>query len=339
MKVLIIRVGALGDVLHALPAVAALRSARPDWEIDWVVDPRWAPLLAAMDTDGRGPHIRRVHIAETKQWSAKPLSWATARSILKLRSAVNSERYDIAVDMQGTLRSSVIGGFAKARVFAGYSDPRESLARSLYGQPFTRRGTHIVEQGMALLAEASGVELISSSVQLPYEGWAEDWARELVDGRKICMLGAGGGWGAKQWPAQRYGELAQDLKAMGYTVLVNAPRKDDAVVASVIQTSNGAAEPVVCNVAGLVALTRRAALMVGGDTGPMHLAATFGIPVVALFGPTSPERNGPWGPGPKIVLRDPNSLTTYKRTQVTEAGLAKISVWQVMEAVRTLGNW
>jgi heptosyltransferase-1 len=93
---------------------------------------------------------------------------------------------------------------------------------------------------------------------------------------------------------------------------------------------------VVCNVAGLVALMRRTDLVVGGDSGPTHLAAALAVPVVALFGPTSPERNGPWGPGPKRVLRDPASLTSYKRSAETEAGLARISVQQVMEAVEEL---
>src|ERR1700761_3273732 len=107
MKILILRVGAMGDVLHALPAVKALHEARPDWTIDWVVAPNWAPLL--VNGEGMGPVVRRVHVAETKQWSKAPASPATLRSIFELRRALRSESYDLAVDMQGTLRSAGVG--------------------------------------------------------------------------------------------------------------------------------------------------------------------------------------------------------------------------------------
>ncbi len=106
---------------------------------------------------------------------------------------------------------------------------------------------------------------------------------------------------------------------------------------AVVAASEGAARRIVCNVAGLVALLRRTDLFVGGDTGPMHLAAALGVPVVALFGPTDPARNGPWGPGAMRVLRDATSITSYKRNAETEAGLARISVDEVIEAVRGLG--
>src|ERR1700679_2450504 len=138
MKILIVRVGAMGDVLHALPAVAALRLARPDWQIDWVVSSRWSSLL--VNADGNGPIVNRVYFAETKLWSEAPASRATLRSILDLRRALRRERYGLVVDMQGTLRSAVIGWMAGAPQFAGYSDPRESLAARFYKQTLTRRG-------------------------------------------------------------------------------------------------------------------------------------------------------------------------------------------------------
>ena len=123
MKILIIRVGAMGDVLHALPAVAALRRARPEWEIDWVITPHWSPLL--VNGEGKGPVVGRVQLAETKQWSKAPASPATMRSILNLRTALRAESYDLAVDMQGTLRSAVIGRMSRSTRLVGYSDPRE----------------------------------------------------------------------------------------------------------------------------------------------------------------------------------------------------------------------
>jgi heptosyltransferase-1 len=336
MKVLIVRVGAMGDVLHALPAVAALRAVRPEWTIDWVVDPRWAPLL--VDAEGRGPMVRRVHMAETKLWAGRPWSPATLKSVLALRRALRTEEYDLVVDMQGTLRSAVIGRMAGAKKLVGYADPRERMAAALYERKVVRSGVHVVEQGAALLGEACGIELEPAAFALPRQDWAERWAEtEAVISRPLCLLGAGGGWGAKQWPVERYGALANQLRGLGLDVAVNAPREDDAVANGVVAASDGAARRIVCNVAGLVALLRRTDVFVGGDTGPMHLAAALAVPVVALFGPTDPARNGPWGPGAMRVLRDAASVTSYKRTAETEVGLAKISVDDVVAAMREMG--
>jgi heptosyltransferase-1 len=336
MKILIIRVGAMGDVLHALPAVAALRRARPEWEIDWVITPHWSPLL--VNGDGKGPVVRRVSLAETKLWSKAPASPATMRSIFDLRRALRGERYDLAVDMQGTLRSAVIGRMSGSGQFAGYSDPREPLAARFYKTALERKGRHVIEQGAALLGDACGVALEPDGVELPHEEWADHWAAEVVSDRRVCVLAAGAGWAAKCWAVQRYGALAVELKAMGLDVVVNAPRKDDALAAAVVEASRGAARVVVCNVTGLIALMRRMTLLVGGDSGPTHLAAALGIPLVALFGPTDPERNGPWGPGARIVLRDPASVTSYKHVDAPDIGLENISVETVVDAVRSLSR-
>jgi heptosyltransferase-1 len=258
------------------------------------------------------------------------------RSILKLRSALRGESYDLAVDMQGTLRSAVIGRMSRSRQFAGYGDPREALAARFYPTKLERRGRHVVEQGAALLGEACGVALEPEGVELPHEEWADHWAAEVVGDRRVCVLAASAGWAAKCWAVERYGALAIELKAMGLDVVVNAPRKEDALAAAVVAASGGAARVVVCNVTGLIALMRRTALLVGGDSGPTHLAAALGIPLVGLFGPTDPERNGPWGPGAKRVLRDAASVTSYKRSGTADVGLAKISVEAVLEAVRGL---
>ncbi len=339
MRVLVVRVGAMGDVLHALPAVAALRKERPDWVLDWVVDPRWSPLL--VNTQGEAPVVNGVWLAETKLWSKHPASLTTLRSILNLRRETRRARYDRVVDMQGTLRSAVIGWMAGARKFAGYRDPRERLAAGFYQQHVQRHGRHVVEQGAALLGEACGVALELAPVTLPHEAWADLWAAEVAgDGvsepRRLCVLAAGGGWKAKQWPAARYAELAVRLRSMGMDVVVNAASQDDPVAAEVVAAGAGAARAVVCDVTGLIALLRRAVLVIGGDSGPVHLAAALGIPLLALFGPTDPERNGPWGPGRRVVLRDPASLTSYKHVAHLDPGLANLSVSAVLDGAQRL---
>jgi heptosyltransferase-1 len=334
MKVLIVRIGALGDVLHALPAVAALRHAHPDWQIDWVVDPRWAPLLT--NSEGDGPIVHRVQLAETKLWSRSPLSPATLRSILSLHHQLRAERYDLAVDMQGTLRSAVIGRFAAAPNFLGYADPREPLAAYFYRSRLTRSGTHVVDQGAALLSEATGTTLAPTPPELPHDPASVAWAAEFAAIGRLCVLAPNAGWAAKRWPAQRFGQLAQQLSALGFTVAVNASRADDHLAAEVLAASNNTAKLAVCNVTGMIALLRRAAMVIGGDSGPVHLAAALGTPVLALFGPTDPARNGPWGPGPTAVLRDPASPTSYKRTAGPDPGLANLSVETVLQTLPQL---
>jgi heptosyltransferase-1 len=324
VRVLIVRVGALGDVLHALPAAAALRKARPDAVIDWVVDERWRPLLIGDDR----PVVEAAFDVPVRAWKKSPFSVETAKSFLRFRKLRG--RYDFVVDMQGTMRSSGIGRLAGGRKLTGYADPRESMAGYLYGRKFPRLGAHVVDQGAALLGAACGVSLTPSAFGLPHAQWADEWAEDLVGDRKICVLAPRAGWRAKQWPAEKFGVLAKDLQQMGYVCLVNAPRKDDALAAEVVAHSQGAGEVVVCNVTG------RASLLVGGDSGPTHLAASLGVPLVALFGPTDPARNGPWGPGPKTVLRDAAAVTSYKRRAETDPGLQRITVERVAKAVEAL---
>jgi heptosyltransferase-1 len=341
-RILICRTGAMGDVLHALPAVTALRRAQPQWHIGWVVDPRWASLIAdpeqgtgtsSLET---GAMVDRVYLAETKLWSRSPLSPATLRSILRLRRSLREDAYEVAVDLQGTLRSAVIARMSGAPLRAGYGDPREPLAAGFYTQRAERQGTHVVEQNAHLLSAACGVALTPAEVKVPHAGWADTWAAELAGDRRICVLAPGAGWGAKCWPAAKFGALAQKLHALGLAVRVNAARAGDPLAAEVVAASRGTAEAVVCDVAGLTALLRRSSLLVGGDSGPMHLAAALAVPLVALFGPTDPARNGPWGHGPRIVLRDPASRTTYQRSSEVEPGLGRITVETVLDAALSL---
>lgn len=334
MKVLIVRVGAMGDVLHALPAVAALRQAEPKARIDWAIDPRWVPLL--IGSNERGSIVDMVHLVPARDWSRSPFSLATLRSVLQLRHRLREEHYDLAVDMQGTVRSAVIGRMAGADKFVGYSDPREKVAW-MYSKKIKRQGTHVVEQSAHLLSHACRIALTPADVTLPVEPWAEHWAEhDAVLTRPLCVLAAGGGWGAKHWPVASYGKLAHNLRAQGFDVLVNAPRDDDPTANAVVAASDGAATKIVCNVAGLIALLRRTDLLIGGDSGPTHLAATLAVPLVALFGPTDPARNGPWGPGAMRVVRHSSSVTSYKHVATPDPGLERITVDDVLKTVEQL---
>jgi heptosyltransferase-1 len=334
MKILIVRIGAFGDILHALPAAAALKLADPTATIDWITDERWQPLL----TDGLtpGPIVTTSYPVPIRAWKAAPFSPGTAQSFFKLRR-LRANKYDLVLDMQGTIRSAAIGRLIAGSNFAGYADPRERLAATLYTRKLPRIGVHVVDQGAALLSVATGIPLTPAQIQLPRAEWAENWAeQEAIRSRPTALLAAGGGWGAKLWPTARYAELAQHLKACGYDVLVNAPRKDAPEATAVTAASNGAARLVVCSPTGLIALLRRVDLFIGADSGPTHLAAALAVPLVALFGPTDPARNGPWGPGPKRILRHPSSITSYKHTSAPDPGLLQITVPEVLAAIDDL---
>lgn len=338
MRVLIVRIGAMGDVLHALPAVAALRRARPKWQIDWAVDERWAPLL--VNAVGVGPVVDRIHSAPVQSWGKGPLSPRTFGSIRTLRRALRAGQYDLCVDMQGTIRSAVVGWMAHADKLAGYADPREAAAKRMYRVRIDREGTHVVEQGRALMTEATGIwlELDGTAALLPEDEAAEAWATALEAKlqQRFCVIAPTAGWGAKQWPAARFGALAAELAKVGITTLVNAASDDDRVAAQVVAASDGAARVVACGIAELTSLLRRAALFVGGDSGPTHLAAALGVPLVGLYGPTDPARNGPWGAGPCRVLRHSSSATSHKRVEAIDRGLGQIEVVEVLEAAKAV---
>jgi heptosyltransferase-1 len=154
----------------------------------------------------------------------------------------------------------------------------------------------------------------------------------------FVIMNPGAGWGAKRWPEQRYGEVARELAKDGIKILVNYGPGERALARAVEEASGGVAKAIACSLTQLIALTRRAALFIGGDTGPMHLAAALGVPVVALFGPTNPARNGPFS-AKSIVLRSSSSITSHARRHEPEEGLLEINSGAVVAAVRQLlGN-
>jgi len=333
VRVLVVRVGAMGDVCHALPAVAALRRARPGWEIGWAVDRRWVPLLEA---GGTRPAVDRVHVVPARDWTERPVSGRTLQQIRALRGELRGERYDVCVDMQGTIRSAVIGRMAGARELVGYGNPREALAGWMYGRRVRRRGVHVVEQGCALLGEAVGVELEPGGVELPVDAMAEMWCDDVLEGAgRFCVLAPTAGWGAKIWPADRYGAVARALAEAGWLVVVNAAGAHDAVAEAVVRESGRSAFPVQSTVAQMVALLRRATVVIAGDTGPLHVGAALRRPVVGLFGPTDPARNGPFGTRAR-VLRSSVSVTDHSKTGATEVGLMEVGVGEVVGAAMEL---
>jgi heptosyltransferase-1 len=342
--VLIVRIGAMGDVLHAMPAVAALRELHPDWRIGWAIEPVWRELLEAESQrpdvlgssgrDSRRPLVDRLHMVPTREWKRRPFSLSTLQDIRGLRRELRREHYDVCVDMQGAIRSAVVGRMAGANLFAGTAEPRERQAAWLYGRKIRVNAPHVVEQGCELLGGAVGETLRPGKVTLPVDPKAERWCDELLGGQFVVISPAAG-WGAKQWPAVRYGAVAMALRQAGFRTLVNAASPDDELGRQVVEASDGAAVLVPCSMGQMIALVRRAGLVIAGDTGPLHLAAALERPVVGLYGPTDPARNGPYGTASR-VFRHASSRTDHSRHREAEMGLMQITTEEVVEAALEL---
>lgn len=342
-QLLVVRLSSMGDVIHTLPAVSALREALPDAMIGWVVEERWSELLCARGyaLDGplseQKPLANRVHCVRTKQWRKNLFSPATLADLRSSLGEIRRVRYDVTIDFQGAVRSAVIARWSGAREILGFATPREGPARLFYKRNAHTVGTHVIEQNLALAAEFTGAAAVPEAI-LPRDPAAEAWCdRYLAENKvsKMVLVNPGAGWGAKQWPAERYGFVAKKLADDGYTILVNYGPGEEELAHSVEASSQGSARPVQCSLGELIALTRRASLFVGGDTGPLHLAAALKVPVAAIFGPTDPARNGPFGTR-SVVLRKPESVTSHARRAQAEPGLLRITADEVLAASREL---
>jgi heptosyltransferase-1 len=334
----------MGDILHTLPAATALRHAFPNTEIGWVVEERWAELLCAPHYARSGarssqrPLVDRLHFVKTKAWRRSLLSGQTLQQIAAALSDLRGVRYEWAVDFQGAARSALIARWSGAPVVYGQAEPRENIASMFYTRPVLTCGAHVVQQALSLASAVAGKHLKFSGLELPRDEvaerkcdtWLRDWKIE-----NFVLLNPGAGWGAKQWPADRYGEIAVDLAKLDVFSLINFGPGEEALAKVAEAASGGTARPISCSISELIALTRRARLFIGGDTGPMHLAASLQVPVVAIFGPTDPARNGPFGTR-CIVLRSPSSDTSHARRAETDPGLLQITSGIVLEAAQKL---
>ena len=338
-----VRLGAMGDILHALPGVTALRLAHPAWEIGWVVEPRWRSLLAAPGAQVRGPGmpvVDQVHFAPTRDWAIHPIHPKTAAAIGSLRKELLAGGYEAVLDLQGSIRSAAIARMAKIRRVIGEADPREKPARWLFTERVATRGAHVIEQDIELAAAVAGDELAFTHARLPVDPAAEAWCDDLLASsgtRPVALINPGAGWGAKRWPVERYARVARGLMERGFRILVNVGPSEEPMADVIVKESSGAAIPLATSLDQLVAVSRRIALCIAGDTGPLHLACALGKPVVGIYGPTDPSRNGPFGTRFR-VLRSPDSRRDHSRREEPEAGLLSITPEDVLQAAAELVN-
>jgi heptosyltransferase I len=327
-RFLLVRLGSMGDVIHAIPAAAALRDTFPAARIDWLVDPKWARLLEG------NPDLNEVIAADRKS------AGGIAGAVRRLRKA----KYTCAIDFQGLYKSALLA-FASGtprRIGFQSSYAREGLASFFYTDRANPRGAHKVEHNLTL-AEIAGARKSEPRFPLTVCPADEEHVAHALAGgglREFFVLNPGGGWLSKCWPGERYGELHRALaQRHGWRGAVTFGPGEEQLAQEVV---NSAGNPpplaIPLELGPLMALMRRARFVVSADTGPLHLAAALGTPVVGLFGPTDASRNGPYStgatPSRDIVIRNPrNCETTYQRGKSYSPSMLSITVEQVAEAI------
>jgi heptosyltransferase I len=343
-RLLIVRLSAMGDVIHTLPAVRALREAFPQAWIGWLIEERWAELLCAPGASRRGgrssmrPLVDEVHTVNLKGWGKSLFSLSTLQHIARIWNDVRDSRYDVAVDMQGAMRSAVLARWSGARVVYGAAEARESPASLWYTRKALAQGRHVVEQNLSIAEAVLGHRVNLPVVEFPCDPQAEARIeRRLAESNvgDFAILNPGAGWGAKRWPAARYGEVARKLADRGVRSILNYGPGEEELVRSAEASSGKTARAMSCTLTELIALTRRARLFIGGDTGPLHLAAALRVPVVAIYGPTDPARNGPYGTR-SVVLRNPESITSHARRAAADEAMLGIGSDAVVAAAAFL---
>jgi lipopolysaccharide heptosyltransferase I len=305
---LIVRLGALGDIVHALPLAAALRDARPDARIDWLVDVRHRGILDFV----RG--LSHVVAVDTRRMRG---ATGVAAVVRTLRQAA----YDLALDAQGLIKSAALARLAGARRVLGFERGhlREPLARFAYVGVVPPAGPHVVDKALAL-ARAAGAE--PGPPRFPLQPPASDVADRarhalgLGPGAPFALLNPGAAWPNKRWPADRFGGLARAIHDRhGWPSIVAWGPGEEALARAVVDAAGRgrAALAPPTPLGDLLGLLSAAGLVVSGDTGPLHLAAALGRPVVGLYGPTDPARNGPWSAADVTVSRTANCRCLHQR--------------------------
>jgi heptosyltransferase-1 len=307
-EILVVRLGAMGDILHALPAAAALKRSWPGCRITWAVHPRWRSLL-----DGGGVADRLIENDRRDVRSVKS-AW------FELRRA----RFDFAIDFQGLIKSALVARASRAGTRYGFdpSQLRESAAALFYSQTVKAGAAHVVDRNLELAARAGAV---AGPVEFPLPAGQPEGE---LPAEPFFLASPLAGWKSKQWPAVHWAGFARLLhERTPYRLVMNGPPAAAGFVSSI-----PGAHLHVSSIAGLIDATRRAAAVIGLDSGPLHLAAALGRPGVALFGPTEPQRNGPYGNSIRC-LRAASAVTSYARKTEIDPSMQALEPETVFRAL------
>jgi lipopolysaccharide heptosyltransferase I len=338
MRILIVKLGSIGDIVHTLPAVAAIRKAMPNSEISWVVERRSAEILRD------NPLLDRLIEVDTKALRRGLMSGETLRAPRQQLRQLRASAFDLALDFQGLLKSASIARLSGARRIFGFSrgSLREPASRVLLSKSVpTSKNLHVIRKNFALASGALGIAIPEAADDLEFpigtdSGHKAEALNAAAAGMRFAVLNPGGGWPTKLWSAERFGRLADELWShYGLHSLVTHGPGETALAETALQSSqSGKARAVNVSLKGFYELAKRAEVYVGGDTGPTHLAIAAGAPIVGLFGPTEWWRNGSLRPADICVERvDIDCRTDCHRRACLKWICMDIEVDRVFQAV------
>jgi heptosyltransferase I len=314
-RILIIKLGSIGDVVHTMPALADLKQSFPQAEIDWLVESKARVILTG------NPWLHEVVEIDTHKWR-RSWSIATLGEMRRIASKLKGRRYDVALDFQGLWKSAVLGKVSGARKLVGFDRTtlKEPGCRMFYDEqikpaPAVRHVIDIYKELLRSLGVTPGPHRFHLSVSRE----DEQTIAQQLSSRQVhdfVILNPGGGWDTKNWAPENYALLHDKLRQETglHSVLTWGPGEEP-LVDGVLRSCSGT-PPVTFPVSlpQLIALLKRARLFVGGDTGPLHLAAACGTPIVGIFGPTDAQRNGPFSHEDIVVSHQVPCGPCYKRT-------------------------
>jgi heptosyltransferase-1 len=324
-RILIVRLGSLGDIIHAVPVAAAIRRAFPKVRLDWLVDSRHREILDLVPVIDRRLAVRT----------------SAAGSLLSAIGELRRSRYDVALDLQGLLKSAVLARASGAARVIGFPSPllRERMARVFYTETAGEAAAHIIDKNLSML---SAVGIRMPDVEFPLDTPRPEIAAAararlgIGEGQPFAILNPGAAWPNKRWPPVYFGELAIAIEQRhGLRSVVLWGPGEEQLAEDVVAASNGmAAASPPTSLAELVSLTKAARVMISGDTGPIHIAGAVGTPLVGVYGPTDPARNGPWAEDDVAVSRFKTCQCQWQRRCHTPSWcLVDISPREVMELV------
>lgn len=324
-SIALVKLSALGDVVHATPVVEALADAFPAARLTWVVERRAAALLHDH------PRLADIITLDTRAWRGvrtPSAALALAQTLRDLRRRLRAARFDVALDLQGLVKSGVVTAATGAPLRIGFAAGfrRERLNGLFTNRPVTPppSARHVVEQYLSLL-EPLGVTSPRVVFRLPAreaaEGRVEEFFAEagLKPQGRVVVLNPGAGKPAKRWPVERFGELATRLTRQASARVLVLWGPGEQAAARTIAEAPGAVLAPPTDLETLVAVVRRASIVVAADTGPLHVAAAVGVPCVGLYGPTSAARNGPYGAGHRTLSAPDGRMTSIEVPTVLAA--------------------
>jgi heptosyltransferase I len=338
-RILVVKLSAIGDIIHTLPAVSALRRAYPNAWLAWMVEKTGANLLRG------NPDIDELITIDTRAWRAN--WWVGLRHAWYVTRHLRSANFDLCIDFQGLLKSALFAYLSGAPQRLGFArqrcrEPLSALLTNLHG-PSHNPDVHIVEQLVELL-QPLGIKTGERRFTIPVSEAEVHFAarvwRELgfASGVPVVVLNPGAAWETKRWGEANFARLNDALirRYQVKTLLAWGPGEEPLVQRVARATSYTPAIAPATTLLQLAALLSHCAVCVSGDTGPLHLAAAMGTPTVALFGPSNPQRNGPYGPGHVVLHHKLPCSNCYQRTCNHWECLPGIEIETVVQAIGRL---